>query len=192
MLFRIAAFVCLLFILPAGAQETWLYQEAVPRVLSVDLFLGSAYFTSPTRARSAAHLFRIRRAFVAEEEGRVICLHSETDSAVMAVPRKPRKILQQSARTPTEGERVIVAGWRGGVYLEAPAEYLGFNPAQRVGDGATLPAYLFQWWHLSAKGMSGGPVIDAQGRAIATISAYGVVEAGAYIAAVPLAASGCP
>lgn len=190
------AVVVLLALGGAEARPTHRYYGAVPRVVSVDLYLGSAYFVRNNVARSASHIFRVPRAFVDAERGDVTCRDEKTDSVLMSVEDKSRQTLPEGHDRPAVGDRLTAAGWRGGEYVEEPVEYHGLVDSVVVaGETPIGPLYLFRQFFGDARGMSGGPVVNSRGEAVATISTWGYRQVNGVsiysLGAVPIWGSAC-
>jgi hypothetical protein len=186
----VAALVALAPALTAAQQAPFdqqLYKAYVPVVAQADMSFGSAFYVAPGYARTARHVVATQRAGVLGAQSKVVCWDVRTDSAMIEVAGHKLPFFAESSEPLAQGERVTIAGWKRGTYIEVSTEVAGYRSRQVMQDGTVVGPVFYVRMAEIATGMSGGPVIKSDGSAAATMFAWG----GGYVAAVPIYAAAC-
>jgi len=196
----VRAFLALLLAiaLPLGAQSAsvFRYMASVPMVSFSDIGIGSGYYVRDRVVRTAAHVvFKDTLPISVDgEPAALMCRDIETDSVTLSVVSRARVTLVEGDVLSRDG-RFTIAGWASGRYLEIDARFVSYsNEKTKMKNGTEVgPLYVFVIERRDPRGMSGGPVIDEHGRAVATITSYGHSEEQkkTFIGAVPIVAAAC-
>lgn len=168
-----------------GSQQSAL-QRSVP-VVQNSAGSASAYWVgSGALMRTAGHVARYGPNLVDGRIADVVCLDSDTDSALLRGATGPG--LQEDHSSVALGDRVIVAGWPRGKYSEFHGTVHGYILSTRV-DRVDVGPLMFVKVGLVEPvpyGISGGPVVR-DGKVVATTIGF----SDTIFAAVPVSASAC-
>lgn len=166
------------------------YRAHVPIVLG-PVGQGSGYYVRD-HVQTVAHVVGTAPSvMVAGVHGRVLCADVLTDSATV-LPLIAGPSLPFASWEPVPGERVTIAGWRGGVYREVVTVVVGYSARTEVEDHLGVIHVVGPVLHMLSDGtnlggMSGGPILNRHGQVVATFFAWGVFETYA----VPIDGAAC-